>query len=176
VTTAEAVARAVALLAASYPTWKPTEDTIEAWLLTMGDLDPGQILKAAAHHIRTSKFPPTVAEIRCHAQNREDVPTAYEAWENMRRKWLSRSAEPWCHDAARRATEQMGGFEEMSATWMLDDLVANRARWIAAYETNLAAGAARHEGQRAREIVSGNGGPELVDFQGMLGEMPRTAG
>lgn len=164
----EAVAKAIALLAASYAAWRPTEDTIEAWTLALGDLEPARIFKAAIQHVRVSRFPPTVAELREHAENREGIPTPYEAWENMRRKWLSRSTEPWCHPAAQRATEQMGGFQEMSANWMVDDMPANRARWVAAYESSLAAGAARHEGQQS-QALAGYAFPELTAG---IGDMP----
>lgn len=80
-TRAEA-AKLVAILANAYPAARVTEETSELYEAMLADLDFGAVQRAAARHIATSKWFPTVAELRAAAVEVALGPrrTGLEAW------------------------------------------------------------------------------------------------
>lgn len=65
---------ALSIARASYPSWKPVEGTEEAWQLLLADIPAPQLLVAVLAHCQTSRFPPSVSELREMAEIDEPTP------------------------------------------------------------------------------------------------------
>lgn len=97
----EHVAKMFAIFSAAYPNWQVTADTIRVWSEFLSDEKPSALVMAAAHFARTSKFPPSIAEVRRLIHASEKV-SAEEAWEKVK------LGEPPPNENARRALEAIG--------------------------------------------------------------------
>lgn len=73
--TAEEVSKLVAVLAANYPTAKLTRDNIRAYEFALADLDYQLAQRAVTNIVRTSKFFPSIAEIRAACIETTNGPT-----------------------------------------------------------------------------------------------------
>ena len=76
------VARILAVVAAAYPGFEVDDIKHSVWLGFLGDLDYQVVNEAVKRHVCTSRFPPSIAEIREHAaavMNPEAI-TGAEAW------------------------------------------------------------------------------------------------
>lgn len=47
----------------AYPTFEPTPERLEIWSRHMSEMDYELAIKRLDKHVKTSKFPPTIAEI-----------------------------------------------------------------------------------------------------------------
>jgi hypothetical protein len=86
-TSKESITEILIILAAAYPRFSLTKDTITAYVAMLKDLDP-ETLKAAAFYCSSnSSFFPSVFEIRQAVtdikRKAEQIPSAYEAWEDL---------------------------------------------------------------------------------------------
>jgi len=75
-------AELVMLLLGAYPQAKPSSATSQVYELMLSDLDLGSARAAVQKLIATSRFMPTVAEVRCAAADLEHGPVraGAEAW------------------------------------------------------------------------------------------------
>ena len=83
----ETVSMVMGVMAHAYPRYELSADSVKLYAKLLADI-PGEILEAAAHQIMAeSKFFPSVAEWREMAHKlmtgAHNIPTAYEAWENV---------------------------------------------------------------------------------------------
>lgn len=70
----------VGVLAAAYPNFPVSEATIQVYAAALGDLETSAAVRAAEELVATSRFFPTVAEIRAAAAERTmGLPTPEEA-------------------------------------------------------------------------------------------------
>ena len=51
------------LFGSAYPSWKINEDTIRCLAALTSDIEPQSLLRSAIEHCRTSKWPPTAADL-----------------------------------------------------------------------------------------------------------------
>ena len=58
------LAKLFAAIAAAFPQWKPEPSTFEIYALALSDIPIERLRAAFVQHIRTSRFAPTVAELR----------------------------------------------------------------------------------------------------------------
>lgn len=75
-------AKLLAVVAAAYPSFEVDETRVEVWRELLGDLDFELLGVAVRRHITSSRFAPTVAEIREQAMRASgsEQMTAGEAW------------------------------------------------------------------------------------------------
>lgn len=65
-------AEAVALLAAAYPSFNVPKETVKVYVQMLSDIPTGALESAVAELIRTSKFFPTVSDIRTTVASQGD--------------------------------------------------------------------------------------------------------
>ena len=53
----------IKIMAASYQSFAPTPDRIKTWTYFLDEIDFDLAIKRLNNHIRTSRFPPSIAEI-----------------------------------------------------------------------------------------------------------------
>ena len=58
----------LAYFGAAWPTFDPSDDTVDVWLAEVADIDPGDAQQAMRSLVRTSDFPPTIAKFRAECQ------------------------------------------------------------------------------------------------------------
>lgn len=131
-TTAEAK-RLVVMLSASWPRQEIQQATLEVYALALADLDHGVAKAAVLQLMQTSRFFPTIAEIREAAvQTRVSLPTPEEAWGVVHRaigKHGSYREPLFDCDEIQLATDAIG-WQELC---LGEHPAANRARWLDAY-------------------------------------------
>lgn len=140
-------AKLLAVVAASYPNFEPDEVKLGVWTEMLGDLDYPTANMAVRRHIATSRFAPTVAEIREQAMiagGHEEV-TATEAWGELMQAvrhhgyYHEREALAEMNPETRRVVERI--------TWrevnMCENLDVLRGQFLRMYETM--AGRSRRE-------------------------------
>ena len=156
------VAELAALASASYPQWQPTAATLHTWTHLLGDFSEDALRGAMVAHIRSSKFPPSVAEIveQARLQSASEDPTTGEAWPEVTKveKYADPSDVSWSHPRIGKAVEAIGGFN-MLANSPVRDRTANRARFIEAYREARDVQAARENAEIGRQIA---GGPQSL--------------
>jgi len=80
-------AKLVAVLQAAYPTKELSEESIRLYAEMLSDLDPREAGNAVKRIIATSRFFPTVAEIReAAAENAISMPDVEQAWGEVTRQ------------------------------------------------------------------------------------------
>lgn len=119
-----------------YPGWKPTEQTIAAYWRHLHDLTADDLARALVEHSSSSKYAPSVAELRMCAKPATSIAlTAAEAWDQMRRnrKLYSPYASQdqnariqWSSEAVLRASEAVGWTD---LTWTQEQLPTIRAQF-----------------------------------------------
>jgi hypothetical protein len=127
---------ALGVLAAGYPNFNLTPETIRVYQRTLSDIPAEVLEQAVVQLLTTSRFFPTVAEIReaCFAimTNAAEIPSAFEAWaeaiDHCRRGYY----EGYSHPLIEKAVKQIGipYWQNM----MVDDEMATRAHFFRIYE------------------------------------------
>lgn len=134
----EAVADIMELLERLYPKWKLEPENIGAYALILHDI-PADLLRAAALQVasQSREFPPSAGTIRTAAfelaERANGVPSAYEAWQQVKSNLDGRYA---MHPLALKAINALGGLRAFGMSEM-DDEPSWRARFISAYESYL---------------------------------------
>lgn len=143
------VIRVLAVLQAAYPRFQPPPQTNSVYAELLADI-PDDVLDAAAkHRAATSKWFPSVAELRDAAgeivARGAGVRSAEEAWINVQRAvqrfgWYGQPNGPengygWCvpdmlSDLEKRAVEGLGGWKTLCES---DNAVADRAHFLKIY-------------------------------------------
>lgn len=156
------VAELAALASASYPQWQPTAATLHTWTHLLSDFSEDALRGAMVAHIRSSKFPPSVAEIveQARLQSASEDPTAGEAWAEVTKvvKYDDPNEVSWSHPRIGNAVEAIGGFN-MLVNSHIRDRTANRARFIEAYREARDVQTARENAEIGRRIA---GGPQSL--------------
>ena len=186
----ETTAAAFSAFAATYPNWKPSPETLRSWEWLTSDIAPADLLQAVLVHCRTSRFPPTVAELReiVAAASEPARPSPEEAWMEVQDHarnaphfvWGSEPSEEYmrgpswsCEDVKSAA----GVLKRKGGGWpVLDDsMAADRARFIEAYRSKAQVSRMSDERESADRLVSG-GGPSPM--RSLLGKdaLPRGGG
>ena len=105
-------------ISGAYPTFELTDDRVSIYVKLLADLDAEALIAATQQHIATSKFPPTVAELReaCASLTRPALPAWADAWgevlEAIRRVgYLGRPS--FSHPLITQAVQGMGGWKVM---------------------------------------------------------------
>jgi len=132
--------KALAVLEDAYPRYTLEPRVVRTWYAILGDLDPN-LLKAAVLQIASENRPflPAPGEVRQCAfdlvERQSDVPTAWDAWAEVTKRFgthgHSRLPE-FSHPLIRRTVDGVGGWRELC---MSTNAVADRARFVQAYET-----------------------------------------
>lgn len=99
---------------------------------------PFDALKAATIHlITTSKWQPSISELREAAfglmLNTHELPTAYEAWQEIKRNVMRPQDAEYSHPLIKRAIDSLGGLEAFGAS-EVDEEMSWRARYVSSYE------------------------------------------
>ena len=186
------VAKILAMLAASYPRFQLTRETIAAYVQLLGDI-PTDALKAGAMHCATSgTFFPSVHELRQAVMNlnriASNVPDAYTAWHDVstgpRAEWLKSLSEEdskfyidehprlWTHPFVERVAKLLGWPDSFPG----ENVVADRAHFYKAYEQLLDKELSNqgrlpavqsyidNKSQRLLEVTHGNDGRTIVQL------------
>ena len=107
-------------ISGAYPTFELTDDRVSIYVKLLADLDAEALIAACQQHIATSKFPPTVAELReaCASLTRPALPAWADAWgevlEAIRRVgYLGQPS--FSHPLITQAVHSMGGWKLLCA-------------------------------------------------------------
>lgn len=79
------IAALVAIIGKAYPSFEADKDRVALFVDMLADLDPAALKAAVKQHIATSKFPPTIAELRQGAATVSGpaLPSYADAWEEV---------------------------------------------------------------------------------------------
>lgn len=130
----------LAVLAAAYPHANITQQTAEVWLEMLGDLPLDQLKAATTKLMATSKFCPSIAEVRAAALSvRSDLTekTGEEAWGLVLdgiSSWGGYRAPQFNDPLIERAVQCTARWPDLCSAQM-DDMPSHRARFIAAYDS-----------------------------------------
>lgn len=82
-------AAVIAYFGAAFPTFDPSDDTVDVWVAEVGDIDPADAGDAMRHLVRTCDFPPTIAKFRmaCKEIGLRRRQGRYQALEMARHPW-----------------------------------------------------------------------------------------
>lgn len=127
-------ARIVALLQGAYPRQEFPDSTVEVYAMALVDLDYADVVEAVTRLVQTSRWLPTIAEIRERvAEARLELPDPEMAWVEVRkaiqRYGVYQPLPPWSCDEVAQAVEIIG-WRELCTN---PQTAASRARWIEAY-------------------------------------------
>lgn len=140
--------RIVSLLQGAYPRQEMPDSTPEIYAMALGDLEYDEVLAAVTRLVQSSRWLPTIAEIReLVAEARVKLPEPELAWGEVRRGIREhglQSMPAWSCAEIREAVEIIGWWSLCTST----NTAASRSAWIAAY------GALRRR-RLAREISPG---------------------
>lgn len=128
--------KALVLLAAAYPNFDLREQTVEVYNQALSDVPIGLLQLATSHAIKTSKFFPTVAELRALVADimmEETVPTPLGAWSNV---WLHEGDLKFLSTPTKQALAAIGGWGYIRYS---DNAIADRSQFIREYEREVAA-------------------------------------
>jgi len=138
-TSIEEFAKVLALLAALYPRFKLTSDTIKAYYAILGEIEIDLLKSAALHVGANNTFFPSASELRKAAfelvEQAEGIPNAYDAWGEITAAFRSIGSyqmPDWSYPAIGEAVEMVGGWRQLCASTMP---VADRARFVEAYQS-----------------------------------------
>lgn len=116
-------------ISGAYPMFELTNDRVSIYVKLLADLDNDALTAATQQHIATSKFPPTVAELReaCSFLTRPALPSWSDAWAEVldcirRVGYLGQPS--FSHPLIAQAVQGLGGWQTMcqmeiseTATW-----------------------------------------------------------
>lgn len=142
----ETITRMIVILSAAYPRFEVTADTGRVYAELLGDLSDDLLLAAARHHAATSKWFPSVAELREAtmdlASRAAGIRTAEEAWKQVmlavqRHGWYGEMAPGggWqvprmLSDLERHAVDALGGWRAVCHS---ENAAADRAHFLRIY-------------------------------------------
>ena len=141
-------------LKAAYPRFVTDADTVRIWAVYLSDLDNKLLMTAIRKFISSSThaFPPSIPEIR-HAATQvkieiSDVPTAFEAWEDVLKAgngwkyetgtnpdgsyWIEKHPYQFRHPLVEEVVKRFGFPDRFPSG---DDDMADRAHFYKAYES-----------------------------------------
>lgn len=129
------VKRLVSMLVATWPRPEVRPETVGVYCAALADLDAKAAHAAVMDLVRTSRFFPTVAEIRERVvRDRVPLPSPEEAWGIVRRaigRVGAYAVPEFDCDEVAAAVDAIG----WSELCLGENPVANRARWIDAYRS-----------------------------------------
>jgi len=127
------------ILSASYPNYNLSRETIIIYQRTLSDIDDEVLENAVLHLITTSKFFPTVAEIRDAAfsiiANKSSLPSSYEAWQEAISHCHRGEYRNYSHPLIEKAAMIIG--VEYWRNMNVDDEMPTRAHFFKIYESLL---------------------------------------
>lgn len=170
-----------AAFAVAYPNWElfkkstaEIEAAMQTWAMLLADADPRELVQAAVTHTRTSRFAPTVAEIRERCTPPKDKPIgAEEAWaqvmEGIRRNGYMRQPK-FADPRIVRAIEAVGGWHNL-ATQLTADVPMNRAHFLRCFAAYQETATDTREYNATHELLTGaaeriGGGGKLAQLYG----------
>jgi hypothetical protein len=126
----------IILLKSAYPRQTFGPETVRVYQMTLSEINPELLQAAVLKHISTSKWFPTVAEIRAAVVEivlqTANQPTALEAWgiviKEIRR--VGHWRRPDLPPAILKAVNDIGGWRQLC---MSENNTADRARFVEAY-------------------------------------------
>jgi len=132
---------AVHALVLAFPRAEFPAASQELYIQMLSDLAPDLVMLAVQDCIGRQKFPATIAEIRAavaafHAESSGRL-DAYSAWEQVKAqiRRVGYVGTPELDDMTGEAVRAIGGWREVCLS---ENSVADRARFVAAYDTFLA--------------------------------------
>lgn len=139
------ITQAMAILTAAYPNNKVTAETIRVYQLTLQDIPEDVLEQAILHITTTTKFFPTVAEIRDAAYiimvGTNKIPSAYEAWKEVQDQ-IAKCGDYYRYDDSAHVPEYSHPLVEKAVSIMgyitlceSDNIVADRAHFFKVYES-----------------------------------------
>lgn len=138
--TEKEVAQVVAVIAAAYPNFKVTPQTVEVYYKTLSDLSADELQAAAMRAIAEAgrQFAPSVGELRGAVlgirQRVNNVPSSFEAWQEVINQIRINGGDfgkpEWSHPLVERAVNAIGWREIR----MSENPTADRARFLQAYD------------------------------------------
>ncbi len=166
--------QALAFLQLAY-TRDLSEEQLDFYVEMLRDIDPAILETAVRKLIQTSKFLPTIAEIRSAAATLEGLACgtaeldADEAWGQVQRaiRSVGYNARPEFDSEALMETVNSLGWQEICMT-PVEDTPILRAQFRRAYEQNLARRAEKKEFRRA--IIQGGNQKKIAGAVRMLKE------
>ena len=135
--TEKVIVQVMGVLAAAYPSFNLTRETIAVYQRVLSDV-PDELLQGAAlDAVSKSRFFPTVAELRDAALSIKRIgagePSAFEAWDEVCRLIRDQghgSTPEFSHPWIAAAVRQSGGWVRLC---MSENSVADRARFLEAF-------------------------------------------
>lgn len=167
----EHVRQVFAVFSVAYPGWeffkRPADDIargMQTWSTLVADIEPDALIQAAVAHAQSSRFPPTVAELRERCA--PSAPNPGEAAFDLARR-AAQHASPYsserCSEAwaalerkdpiAAQACRDFGGFR---AFWDLESEAVNtsRAHFARIYNALAATAKREREAETARFVLN----------------------
>jgi len=160
--TRDEAGKVLSALRAAYPRQQVGADTVLAYATMLEDLDAREVMEAVKRLMATSRFFPTIAEIRQEVvTGRDDVVTGEQAWGEVVRKIGSVGSyqTPEFSDPRTGAAVQCLGWKNICRD---ENMTATRARFLDAFRSL--------DSKRARALQLGAHGTE-ADKQ-ISGQMP----
>jgi len=137
--TKNTVGKVLVMLAAAYPRQSVPKETNSVYAELLHDIDDALLITAAKQHAASSKWFPSVAELRGVAleiQARANgLPTAAEAWGEVMTQVRARGyygSPVFSHRLIGQAVDGLGGWKGLCAS---DNQVADRAHFLRIYES-----------------------------------------
>ena len=170
--TTQISAQALALLTAAFSKELP-KPTVRIYLTALEDLSPEFLLRACDEIIKTSKFFPTIAEIRETAMRLDDqifLPLSWDAaWAEVLTKVQQEGRirlSEWSSDSIPEALKALGGYQRVCESTAIGVV---EARFKTAYERTA-------NGERRRLLLGGSDEEETRDIligndSGSVGEL-----
>jgi hypothetical protein len=124
------------MLQAAYPRMEFGEESLRVYEMVLADIAPPLLRTAVLRHISTSKWFPTIAELRQAAAEivlqTDGQLTGPEAWGMVQRevRLVGHWRKPRLGPMVRRAVEAIGGWRQLCLS---ENSTADRARFIEAY-------------------------------------------
>lgn len=124
----------VGMLFAAYPKFEVPKETIQLYQQFMLDLDADLAKAAVVRHIATSKYFPTIAELRDAVMSFDNIPNASDAWAEVLQQLRavgSYGRPKFSHPVVKKAVDAIGW---TSLCWS-EQIGVERAHFIKIYET-----------------------------------------
>lgn len=150
--TNKTISQVLKVIAAAYPRFELSEETVMVWAKFVSDLDDELLEAAVAKFISSSDhaFPPSIPEVRRAASDIRQavagVPTAFEAWEEVMRaphpnpipqfkdgKFVEHVEYVWSHPIVGMVAKQLGWWKTFPSL-ASDKVAIDRAHFFRAYE------------------------------------------
>lgn len=137
----DAAKRAVALIAAAWPRQEFPQPSQRLYVEMLADIDDSLLLAAVQDLISKSTFLPAIAEVRQAAHALIELASgrldSYSAWQQVTREIVRVGSygTPDLDEMTARAVASIGGWR---AICLSETAAADRARFVAAYDTFLA--------------------------------------